>query len=247
MIRTFEAVTSTQDEMKAWLRDEGARPFDAVFAHRQTHGRGRQGAEWISTEKNFFASIFLEPKDLPLTWVPLWLGLTTLEVLGEVGFHDSGIRLKWPNDLVIDRSGADAKLAGILCEKVEGGVVAGIGMNVMSAPMIQGRETVSLASMADSPLSPEFGSKLLKLLIDHLKKEPRVEGLKQRFDRVSILVPGNELEWIDLVTGKGGQGTFEGLGAHGELLVRSLPDSKVESDSGILRLFSEEVRRLKRH
>lgn len=35
-------------------------------------------------------------------------------------------RLKWPNDVIVE----DRKLAGILVEKVEDGLVVGVGLNV---------------------------------------------------------------------------------------------------------------------
>lgn len=50
--------------------------------------------------------------------------------------------IKWPNDLMVGK----AKLCGMLLERVGDAVVVGFGMNVASAPEIEGRITTSLAS-----------------------------------------------------------------------------------------------------
>jgi BirA family biotin operon repressor/biotin-[acetyl-CoA-carboxylase] ligase len=63
--------------------------------------------------------------------------------------------LKWPNDLLL----GPAKLAGILLERQEDRVVAGFGVNLSHAPVIEGRETAALSSVA--LVSPEAFTPLL--------------------------------------------------------------------------------------
>jgi BirA family biotin operon repressor/biotin-[acetyl-CoA-carboxylase] ligase len=50
------------------------------------------------------------------------------------------LRLKWPNDLLL----RDAKLSGILLERVGAAVVVGIGVNVAHHPALADRATTSL-------------------------------------------------------------------------------------------------------
>jgi BirA family biotin operon repressor/biotin-[acetyl-CoA-carboxylase] ligase len=246
MIRERLSCSSTQDELKSWLQEGGVRHLDAVLSGRQTSGRGRQGAEWISSEGNFFASVYLVPGGLPLTWIPLRVGVAVHEALTasvpvRIGV-DTGIeclRLKWPNDLVLAGPSGDAKLGGILCEKVEEGVVAGIGINIQSAPALEGREISSLSTLGGS-FGTGFYRELLEDILGRLAIEPGPATLQQRFEELSVFEAGGALEWIDPVTRRAGRGIYEGLGRHGELLVR--PSSGGE----VIRLFSEEVRRLSR-
>ncbi len=57
------------------------------------------------------------------------------------------LRLKWPNDLLLD----GAKCTGILLERLGDVVVLGIGVNLASAPIIAGRITASFADGSDGP------------------------------------------------------------------------------------------------
>jgi BirA family biotin operon repressor/biotin-[acetyl-CoA-carboxylase] ligase len=72
-------------------------------------------------------SLYLEPKRSKLEWsaIPLLAGLSLVNALKSL---DAKLvtNLKWPNDLLIK----DKKLAGILVEARDNGVVVGIGLNV---------------------------------------------------------------------------------------------------------------------
>lgn len=57
------------------------------------------------------------------------------------------LRLKWPNDLLLD----GAKCTGILLERFDDIVVLGIGINLASAPKIEDRQTASFADQSDGP------------------------------------------------------------------------------------------------
>jgi BirA family biotin operon repressor/biotin-[acetyl-CoA-carboxylase] ligase len=242
MIRYLEEVESTQDEMKSWIRESGAGPLDAVLAERQSSGRGRQGSSWISPGLNFFASILVVPENLPLTWIPLRVGVVTHEALSRMGFGDVGLRLKWPNDLWVGGPAGDAKLGGILCEKMDAGVVAGIGINVQSAPRIPGRETACLASLRPgfpfpATLNGGFCRSLLEEILLGLSRPVELPLLRSRFEELSWFMAGDPVAWSDPATGKEGHGRYEGIGEHGEMVV--------SMESGRVRLYSEEVRRIR--
>ncbi|MGI8932333.1 MAG: biotin--[acetyl-CoA-carboxylase] ligase, partial [Sphingomicrobium sp.] len=69
--------------------------------------------------------------------------------------------LKWPNDLLL----GDAKLAGILLERMGDRVVAGFGVNLASAPAISGRKTASLGgSIAPQAFAPLLAASFARLL-----------------------------------------------------------------------------------
>lgn len=109
---------------------------DVLLAERQTGGRGRRGREWASP---LAAHLYLSLSRTfggglaRLGGLSLVAGIAAAEALHALGFD--GVRLKWPNDLVvIDESGL-RKLGGLL---IEGGgehagparAVIGLGLNV---------------------------------------------------------------------------------------------------------------------
>ncbi len=228
-IRHLVATESTQEEMKRWLETGPVSHLDAILADVQTSGRGRHGRDWIATAGNLSASIFLRDISIPLTWIPLWIGVSLVKAIGK-----EGLRLKWPNDLV---TASGAKLGGILCEKVETGVVAGVGLNLKTAPGIEGRRCASLQDLHDfGGFSGELPTAhdLLETLIGELSRTASVSTLREEFAQVSLFPEGHSVFWKDSRSGAQCEGRISGLGIHGELCVR-LQDGKLQQ------LFSEEI------
>ncbi len=130
-ILTFEETSSTND-VAARLGREGHAGGLAVFAERQTAGRGRFGRRWDSAaHSGLWFSLLLRP-EFP---VPLWPRLTTWAgvCVAAAVERATGLRaqVKWPNDILV----AGKKVTGILIESAgdDSGapfVVAGIGVNV---------------------------------------------------------------------------------------------------------------------
>jgi BirA family biotin operon repressor/biotin-[acetyl-CoA-carboxylase] ligase len=110
-----------------------------VVARRQTRGRGRSGRPWSSEPGNLYASL-LQRLSCPQSVVhqlSLLAGVAVVEAItAAAGRPVPGIRLKWPNDVLID----GAKCAGILPESQLPGagsgvvVVIGIGINLATHP-----------------------------------------------------------------------------------------------------------------
>lgn len=109
---------STQDDAR--LAHAG-RPV-VVVADRQHRGRGRSGAEWVTATRAVAVSVAWEPAwpvaDRGL--IPLVAGWSVCEAV------DRRLRLKWPNDVLLD----GAKVGGILVEASGDLVVAGLGLNL---------------------------------------------------------------------------------------------------------------------
>ncbi|MBU6155102.1 MAG: biotin--[acetyl-CoA-carboxylase] ligase [Bdellovibrionales bacterium] len=243
MIWFHESLKSTQDEMKALAASGDSMHLDAVCALLQTVGRGRHGREWIALPGNLSASIHLKDTHLPLTWIPLWVGLCTARALMS-GFPElsslggGGILLKWPNDLMIDTG---AKLGGILCEKVDSGVIAGIGLNLESSPELQGRKSTSLKALFERcgvERKSVTARIVLESVLSELKREPSVDEVRTEFLRRSFYPPGREIVWKNARTGSRILGRVLGLGSHGELRVE-IPGGGSQS------LFSEEIEELR--
>ncbi len=106
-----------------------------VVAARQTAGRGQRANRWWSDAGSLCASYVLPASSHPAGQVPLRAGLAVAEVLAR---HLPGgrVRVKWPNDVLVE----GRKIAGVLCARLRGCDVIGIGLNVRTATRRMPRE-----------------------------------------------------------------------------------------------------------
>ena len=97
---------------------------DAVFASRQTAGRGRGGRTWAEGAGGLYLTVVLKEKLCMPSALPLYIALA----VSEAAQHLAGVclRVKWPNDLLYEGK----KLCGILCESHPEGFLCGVGLNV---------------------------------------------------------------------------------------------------------------------
>lgn len=113
-----------------------------LVAERQTAGRGRLGRDWVvAPGSSLVVSVLLQP-DVPAerwAWLPLLTGLAVARaVSGPVSSAGGEVRLKWPNDVLVDGPDGKQKVCGILLERVDGpggptsrpAAVVGVGLNV---------------------------------------------------------------------------------------------------------------------
>jgi len=110
-VELFGEVPSTLD-MAHPLARAGAPEGTLILAERQTAGRGRSGRAWSSEEgAGIWMTLLARPRDdAALEVLSLRVGLAAARALE--AFTDSEVRVKWPNDLMLD----DGKLGGILIE-----------------------------------------------------------------------------------------------------------------------------------
>jgi BirA family transcriptional regulator, biotin operon repressor / biotin---[acetyl-CoA-carboxylase] ligase len=137
-IEAFERVGSTNDVVRDWLA-EGTPEVCAALADEQTAGRGREARPWLAPPGvGLLLSLGFRPTWLPpdRTWrLAAIVSLAMAEAAEAAARLPSGtIRLKWPNDLVVEAGDGVRKLAGVLGESTGLGtedprVVVGIGIN----------------------------------------------------------------------------------------------------------------------
>jgi BirA family biotin operon repressor/biotin-[acetyl-CoA-carboxylase] ligase len=134
----FAVVGSTNDVVRAWLAN-GTPEVCLAIADEQTAGRGRQGRTWTAPPG---AALLLSLGFRP-TWsdaVNVWrlaaiVSVAMAEAAESVALLPEGtIRLKWPNDLVVESVSGLKKLGGVLGESDGLGtfdprVVIGLGIN----------------------------------------------------------------------------------------------------------------------
>jgi BirA family biotin operon repressor/biotin-[acetyl-CoA-carboxylase] ligase len=195
----FERVGSTNDVVRDWLA-AGEPEVGLAVADEQTAGRGRSGRSWLAPRG---AALLLS-----LGFRPTWLqpdrawqlaaivSLAMADAATSIaGLADDVIRLKWPNDLVIEREeGAGTglrKLGGVLGETEGLGttdprVIVGIGVNTnwraKDFPEDLGAFMTSLREAAED--RPIDAAGLLDAFVERLGD--RVEALRAgRFDAVA--------------------------------------------------------------
>ena len=133
----LDSVDSTNEEAKRRSKDFSEPTW--IISKKQNKGKGRNGNSWFSSEGNFSGSLVFFPnvEQSQLHLYGFFFGVALYNTLKNFLKDDTDIRLKWPNDLLIE----NGKVAGILLESVyinkEGGVglIVGVGVNLNTAPI----------------------------------------------------------------------------------------------------------------
>jgi BirA family biotin operon repressor/biotin-[acetyl-CoA-carboxylase] ligase len=190
LIRRLESVASTQDV----ARDL---PIGSiVIADHQTSGRGRLDRRWEAPAGTaLLVSFVLELNPV----LSLAAGVAAAEACGP------SVRLKWPNDLLLD----GRKLGGILVEATPHKAICGIGINLTWAP--EGGAMLDIER-----------STLLERLIDRLgtwTAAPR-EAVLDRWRELSDSL-GRRVR-IQL-GGESREGVAQDIGPGGELIIDGVP------------------------
>ena len=118
-IKQFNSLVSTN------LTARDCAPGTVVMAATQTGGRGRYGRVWQSPIGNLYVSFVFESDPKRDQYLSFITGLAVAESLPEFN-----VRLKWPNDVLLDGK----KIAGILLETAGDKIIVGIGVNLVSHP-----------------------------------------------------------------------------------------------------------------
>lgn len=227
-------VTSTSDVVAAAAR-AGEPEGLVVVAEQQAGGRGRLGRTWASPPRaGLTFSVLLRPTAPMERWtlLPLLAGVATALAIAErTGIE---VRLKWPNDLVVD----GRKIGGILAEVTGGAVVVGIGINVTTAAdELPGPGATSIALEQGTSGSTDRTPLLLAMLRE---LGPRYLAWQAAGGAAALVVPdfrqlcatvGRDV----LVTMPGGDdvtGTATGVDDDGRLVVRRPDGSTLAVSAG---------------
>jgi len=115
-VDALDECDSTSSELMR-RADRGAPAGTVIVSDRQSAGRGRRGRAWLSSPESSLTFSLLwrfSGNASRLSGLSLAVGLGLAQALEKLGA--AGVRLKWPNDVLLESGGAFAKLAGILIE-----------------------------------------------------------------------------------------------------------------------------------
>jgi BirA family biotin operon repressor/biotin-[acetyl-CoA-carboxylase] ligase len=224
----LRSTSSTNDRARE-LALAGAPHGTLVTASAQTAGRGRQGRRWTAPpDSALLMSLVLRFRGgaaPPL--LPLAAAVAVCDVAGDEA------KVKWPNDVVLERDGALAKLAGILVEgrPQEGWTVLGIGLNVavdLAELPAELRDSAATMGLARSQVEPVLSS-----LLDAVARridEPASSTLAAWRQRDALR--GRMVAWAE------GRGRAEGVDGAGRLIVAGDDGGRCALSAGEVHLLA---------
>jgi BirA family transcriptional regulator, biotin operon repressor / biotin---[acetyl-CoA-carboxylase] ligase len=218
--RVHLRLTDSTNELAKELALAGAPHGTLVTADEQTTGRGRQGRAWTAPPRSAVLMSLVLREVRPA--LPLAVAVAICEA-----FPSAGCRIKWPNDIWLDRR----KLAGILVEgrPQEGWAVLGIGLNVTTEAFpAELAEAATSLRLAGVNTTPELVLGALLPALEEWLEAPQDSVLAAWRRRDALR--GERVRWAT------GEGTAAGIDDSGALLVDTAAGT-VSLDAGEVHLL----------
>lgn len=216
-IMAYDEVSSTNDVGKELSLKPPSKYF-VVVAQSQTSGRGRRGRVWHSPKGNLFMSLVFPMELRHLNDMVFLVSLSLYESV--MAFSPQAeVKLKWPNDVLINSH----KISGILLEKGENEyIIAGIGVNLVSAPQIRDRLLYPAAPLKDFGIDvscQDFLTTYLKIFDANFELwlEKGFSSIREKWLSHAI---GLHQEIKVNLEKESKIGIFEGISENGALLLR---------------------------
>ena len=178
----------------------------------------------------------LRPGDPPAPTLALVAAVALQEAVSLFA-RDAAVRIKWPNDLLVE----GAKLSGILLERVDDAVIIGFGVNLAHHPRGIDQPSTSVAALAGAAPEPSTFVEALAEGFQRWLGRWRSEGISSvRARWLSAAHPvGTALR---AATGHGSvtEGLFDGLDEAGALRLRLADGSTHVIHAGDVFLIGED-------
>ncbi|AMV35826.1 biotin--[acetyl-CoA-carboxylase] ligase [Planctomyces sp. SH-PL62] len=199
-----DELESTSTVARAMVVDPGRLPPFAVWARRQTRGRGQRANAWWSDEGSLTFTLVLDPDAHGVRVdqeprIALMTAVVLVEAVAALGLVDPGLGVRWPNDVEV----GGRKLAGILPERVEtpagDRILIGVGVNVATrldlAPPEVAAMATSLGALQPRPLTVAYLPTFLAAVL---------EGFPPALRRLAADDPTLAATWerLDLLRGR---------------------------------------------
>ncbi len=154
----LEETGSVLDDAWALVGQNKFPTWASVLAYSQNAGRGQTRRQWQSPVGNLYVALRL-PNIAPFNDTCAAPALSSL-IIKALNYIDCSLHLKWPNDLVNAKK--LQKVGGILLEEKQGVIIAGIGINVDSAPSMQFMREQSALAAGTLPHVSSIENKLIQ-------------------------------------------------------------------------------------
>ena len=186
----------TVDSTNEWAKKniEHLSDLDGVIAEEQTSGKGRKTRDWFSPKGGLWLSILIRDFQDGLGALSLLSSVSIADVLEG---YDIKVQLKWPNDIMV----SSKKLGGILIERINGGFIVGIGLNLninlLDFPDFLREKVITAREILNSDLKIDgIALKIIKRIEKNREELDRVYarylGLNQDIGRMVEIQSGGE-------------------------------------------------------
>ncbi|MFL2659946.1 MAG: biotin--[acetyl-CoA-carboxylase] ligase [Alphaproteobacteria bacterium] len=140
----YDELSSSADIVKQDFFKSIKYPF-VVIANKQNKGRGRQGRVWQCFDGNLFMNIVIptngdSSKYSQLSFV---MALVISDVVSNLISEKHSVKVKWPNDILVNNS----KICGCLIELNDNQLSIGVGFNIKQSPQLSEYKTCSLMDL----------------------------------------------------------------------------------------------------
>lgn len=229
----FEEIDSTNNEAKR-LMQSGAFDRLVIWSKSQTQGKGRHGRGWDSPEGNLYLSVLL-PINCSLeqsSQLSFVMSLAVYDVITSLAVKNKkklDVKLKWPNDVLVNGKKVCGILMESLSEEVNDWVTIGIGLNVEKSPDIE--NTTSLKELGLKVTVGEVLGMVMNQfdyyhdmwLIYEFEKIRKI-WLKNAYMMRKVITINNIHNRVS--------GTFEGIDKEGNIVIKLASGEKFSMNTG---------------
>ena len=251
-LHLYEEVGSTNDMAREFAKNclakEDKSSINELFiAEFQSSGKGRLGRNWTSpTGTGIWMSLAtrvnLEGDKMPgvTLLAAMCVARAIKSIALQIGIHNLDIKIKWPNDIVVNKK----KICGILTELVTdpnggGYVVCGIGINVNTTYFPNEIRDKAASLQSESGVEWNRESIIVSVVseltqfIRRYESEKSLEFIKDEYNDLLVSL---DQEVVLVENGERGEESFisRGIDETGALLVE-------DSEGEIKRIISGEV------
>ncbi len=180
-------------------------------------------------------AVHIEPSDPPAHTLALVTACAVRAAIDKATLGRAASVIKWPNDILI----GNAKLAGILLERVGAHLIIGIGVNIASAPELPDRKTTSLSAQNINLSRNDFADALTEIWLAYIAKWRNAGVAAIAEEWLSFAHPiGTKLQ---VAEGEyaGLTGEFDGLEDDGALRLRQSDGTRIIIHAGDIALGTD--------
>ena len=209
----FESIYNTQEFALSELTSE---PI-LVISYTQEKGKGTSNRTWLNADQALACSLAVKQEDIKLkhTLIPLLSGYLFTEVL-----KDINLRLKWPNDIILN----NLKVGGMLVEKSENKICIGMGINYFwEKPEILGAGSIFTKKQEDSLINLHAEKWASDVLSSLLEKNFNLGTYKKKLQTLGKIVEYPE-----------GRGWAEDINEDGSLKIKSTDGEYINLTSPLI-------------
>ena len=127
-VSVVDVTGSTQTDLAESVNSNSANDGEVLIANYQSAGRGRLDREFIAPPSSaLLFSMYKKVQRPRAEWnfLALLAALSIAEALTSIDSNQA-IKVKWPNDILLN----EKKIAGLLSQATDDGVIIGVGLNV---------------------------------------------------------------------------------------------------------------------